>query len=361
VTEPESKPDADGAAATLDPVPNPEALAAALRTAHGLDVVELERVEDGADAAAVSFRLRTRDGSGWFVKLRPNARPAAVLIPRYLHDQGVPEVVASIPTRDGTPWLRIGTWSVFVSPLVHAPSVMRAGMSLDGWRRFGEIAARIHATRLPDELSALLATETFEPRMTALARTVDRHVGDGDDPTDDPLAASVRARWQAERPAILHLVGLAESLGARIRDRQAGGMPVPFVLCHADLHAANVLVVPDGALSIVDWDELLLAPRERDLMFVRDSVVAHVVTPDEADAFEAGYGPIEVDPLLIAWYRVDWAVQDLAGFAHEVLLDPARDPADRRRAAAFFEGHFGPDGEVPWALAAERSLAAGER
>jgi hypothetical protein len=62
-------------------------------------------------------------------------------------------------------------------------------------------------------------------------------------------------------------------------------------------------------------------------MFVRDSVVAHVVTPDEAKAFEAGYGPIEVDPLLIAWYRVDWAVQDLAGFAHEVLLDPARDPA----------------------------------
>jgi hypothetical protein len=138
----------------------------------------------------------------------------------------VPEVVASIPTRDGTPWLRIGTWSVFVSPLVDAPSVMRAGMSLDGWRRFGEIAARIHATRLPDELSALLATETFEPRMTALARTVDRHVGDGDDSTDDPLAASVRDRWQAERPAILHLVALAEALGARIRDRQAGGRPV---------------------------------------------------------------------------------------------------------------------------------------
>jgi spectinomycin phosphotransferase len=342
------------------PLPDAPTLRDALRAAHGLDVVELEPVDEGADAAAIAFRARTADGAAWFVKLRLNARLAAVLVPRWLRDRSVPEAVASVGPVSGEPWLRIGEWSVLVAPLVAAPSVMRHGMGLDGWRRFGEIAARIHATQLPADLATLVPRETFEPRMAAVAREVDRDVERRRDaPTDDALVRSVRERWRAERPMLRHLVSRTEDLGARIRDRIARGEHIPFVLCHADLHTANVLVADDGALSIVDWDELLLAPRERDLMFVRDSVVAGRVGDAQADAFEEGYGPLTVDPLLIAYYRVDWAVQDLAGYAHQVLLEPDRAPADRVIAAERFLGQFGPEGEVPWALAAERTIRAG--
>ena len=129
------------------------------------------------------------------------------------------------------------------------------------------------------------------------------------------------------------------------------------MVCHADLHANNVLVPADGGIAVIDWDEVMLAPPERDLMFVRGSAIAGVVTDAQATAFEAGYGTGEADPVLIAWYRIDWAVQDLADFARRVLLDAEAGDATRRYALELFASNFEPGGEVETAIAADDALA----
>jgi spectinomycin phosphotransferase len=80
------------------------------------------------------------------------------------------------------------------------------------------------------------------------------------------------------------------------------------------------------------------------------------VTDAQADAFEAGYGPVEIDPVLIAFYRIDWAVQDLAGLAREGLDAPDGTSIDRQRAADLFHGQFRPGDEVDTALAADAAI-----
>jgi Ser/Thr protein kinase RdoA (MazF antagonist) len=59
------------------------------------------------------------------------------------------------------------------------------------------------------------------------------------------------------------------------------------VLCHADLHTWNVLVDSVGDLWIADWDEAVLAPRERDLMFVVGGIGHGLVTPAATAAGDA--------------------------------------------------------------------------
>jgi spectinomycin phosphotransferase len=336
------------------PVLDESALRRGLAEAHGLAITDLTPEHDGADSAAWAYRATSTDGSRWFIKLRREVRPAAILVPRHLHTAGLDEVVASVPPVSGGPWLEIGPWSVLVSPLVEAASALRAGMDLDGWDRLGRFAARLHAVALPADLAALVAVESFRPTATQLAREVDdRIAADRTSAPMDELATQVADRWTAARRTILHLVDRAEELGRRIR---ADRTPRRTVLCHADLHVGNVLVGADGGLAIVDWDELVVAPPERDLMFVRGSAIAEIVTAAQADAFEGGYGSAEADTLLIGFYRIDWAVQDVAGFAHEVLVDPPIDPATRARAAALFLGHFDPGNEVDTALAADDAL-----
>jgi spectinomycin phosphotransferase len=335
--------------------PRGDALRVALRASHGLDLGDLVPERDGADATAWAWRATDAAGARWFVKARRDLREAAIRVPIHLAASGFPEVVAARPAATGDPWLEIDGWTVVVMPLVDGPTAFRAGLALDGWRDLGAFARRLHAidvaVDLPADLVALLPVERFRPKATDAAREVDARIDKLDRAGLDELSVAVRSRWLAERATIRRIVDLTDAVSDRIRARPA---PPPRVLCHADFHAANVLVEPSGGIRIVDWDEVILAPRERDLMFVRGSVVAGRVTDAEADAFEAAYEAHDIDGELVAWYRLDWTVQDLEGFAREVLFEPDRDPPTRPRAARIFEALFDADDEVGMALAIAR-------
>jgi spectinomycin phosphotransferase len=334
-------------------------IVAGLRDGYGLPVERLEFVPLGNDSAAWTYRAIAPGASKSFVKVRREPRPAGIRIPRFLRDAGLTEVVAAHRTWAGEPWLEIGPWSILVYPYIDAQSAKQAGMDDDGWRHLGAFAGRLHATMLPDDLSGLVPREEFRPRANALAREMGREVDayPRGAARHDELAERLVAAWTSHRAEIEWLVERSESLARRITDRAANARPaLPFVLCHADLHVGNVLVDRHGHISIVDWDEVTFAPPERDLMFVRGSAVAGRVSDREATAFESGYGSSDADPLLIAWYRIDWAVQDFADFARRVILDPELGTPTRARALALFEETFEPGGEVETAVIAERQV-----
>ena len=126
--------------------------------------------------------------------------------------------------------------------------------------------------------------------------------------------------------------------GARRTDGTAGadaaGPPPEFVLCHSDIHAANLLVAADGALYIVDWDEPILAPKERDLMYAGGGQSFLGYTPQEEEAlFYRGYGETQVDPVGLAYYRYERIIEDIAAFC-EQLLTSGKGGADPRTVAA---------------------------
>jgi spectinomycin phosphotransferase len=340
--------------------PDEATLRAALGDGYGLPIDRLEVELAGADALAWAWRATTRSGAALFVKLRPDVRPAAVLVPRHLHSIGLSEVVAALPTVGGEARLEVDGWTAVVTELVEGSAVAEAGLDPDGWRRLGAFSARLHAVVLPDELTALLRVEDFRSPATDRARALDGRLDSSGEAGLDEHSLAVRRRWIAERPTIARIVALSDEIGERIRarpDPERG----PFVLCHADFHGGNVLIDRGGGLHVIDWDEVVLAPPERDLMFVRGSVVAGPVGDAEADAFEAGYGPLTVDLERLAWYRIDWAVQDVTGWAEEVLFQPDRDPPSRPRARRIFDGLFGPGSEVAGALAIAAELGMAER
>jgi spectinomycin phosphotransferase len=78
---------------------------------------------------------------------------------------------------------------------------------------------------------------------------------------DDALVAALAAGWGVAAAA----VDRSERLGRAV----AAASP-RLVLCHGDLHLANLLVDGGGRLAVVDWDGVSLAPRERDLCFLAE-------------------------------------------------------------------------------------------
>ena len=46
----------------------------------------------------------------------------------------------------------------------------------------------------------------------------------------------------------------------------------------------------DGELWLIDWDEVIRAPKERDLMFVVGGISTSLIQPHETEWFFEGYG-----------------------------------------------------------------------
>jgi aminoglycoside phosphotransferase (APT) family kinase protein len=91
------------------------------------------------------------------------------------------------------------------------------------------------------------------------------HLDDG--VSDDPVAVKLVAFLKEQYDEILDLVRRAHRLAPALQARSP-----EYVLCHSDIHAGNILIDTSGVLYIVDWDDPILAPKERDLMFIGGGV-----------------------------------------------------------------------------------------
>jgi spectinomycin phosphotransferase len=149
-----------------------------------------------------------------------------------------------------------------------------------------------------------------------------------------------------QQPSIRQLLHHAETLAQVTRRKN-----LPFVLCHADIHVGNVLLTAQAALYVVDWDTLVLAPKERDLMFMGMGMGdSHSFTHDEQAAlFYQGYGPVDTDRAALAFYRCERIVQDIDAYCQQIL-NTTGDSSDRRNGLRQLRSQFGPDGVVARAL-----------
>ena len=330
----------------LEPPALPEdEILSALRAGYGLDARALAFLPLGQDDSAWVYRVSMPERH-YFLKLRSSGlNRASLAVPRYLHDQGLEQVIAPLPTLTGKLYHAFDRYSLILYPFIEDAQPLPSGRAGAQWRRFGSALRRMHDLALPLDVAALLRRETFEPAANTLAAQVDDLVSAAD--FADPLQAELAAFWRQRQPDIRECMARAADYGQRL-----AAQPAPeLCLCHADPHWDNVLVDAADQLWLVDWDDALLAPRERDFMFIIGGISAHWATPRDTGLFFQGYGPVEVNPLALAYYRADWAVQDLSGYAERVFLQPELGEATRQEALRIFKGLFEAGGIVEKALA----------
>src|SRR5205085_5456402 len=100
----------------------------------------------------------------------------------------------------------------------------------------GRIFQRIHQVRLPPVGFESLRKERFDPREYARwIRTFETQH------TQEPSSTSasqraLRSSWKAHQPTIHTAVTTLEKLAAVLQSRT-----FPYVICHADLHARNLI------------------------------------------------------------------------------------------------------------------------
>jgi len=327
-----------------------ETLLSGAQAAYGLPLAGLDFLPLGADLNTAVYRAETQAGAAFFLKLRlGNFDATSVTLPAFLAGQGIRHVIAPLPTRDGLLWAETGYGRLILYPFINGHDAYQAALSPTGWRAFGETVRAIHdaTARAPAGLLAHMPREAFAaPGLDTLERLLP--LGEAG-PYVDEIAAGAGATLRAEAANLRHLLARTRYFRQDLFARS-----LPFVLCHADLHAGNLLITPGGDFYIIDWDTALLAPRERDLMFIGSGLgFAGLSAPNEPPLFYPGYGDNGIDAAALAYYRYARIVEDLAIFCEQLLRGPAGGD-DRAQALRWMRANFLPGGTLDMARAADR-------
>ncbi|WP_165956744.1 phosphotransferase enzyme family protein [Kribbella antibiotica] len=275
----------------------------------GLDVVELSPVGFGADLAAQVWKARTATNA-YAVKWSGAGSNTGHQVAAYLGDCGLPGVPEVVRTVEGGLWTFHGKKKrLTVAPWIDGARAAEVGLTVEQWHQYGALLRRVHDAEPPARLrEALPRHSPVDARVPGLAAEVRAWT-----PSDD-VEAAVAELWREYADTIDVLL--------------AGDPPAPEgprVVCHGDPHLGNVLVGADG-LQLIDWDDVILAPREQDLMFMLGGMGdVGTTTPAQVESFLTGYGPHAIDHDAVRYYRHVRAREDVVLWSHQALTGPDRE------------------------------------
>jgi spectinomycin phosphotransferase len=256
-----------------DPGLDPGMISACLDDQYDLRASAIKFLPLGYDLNAAVYKVSAEDGTDYFLKIRFGpVDESGLLVPRTLSERGIRNVLAPLKTRSSALWCSCDGPSLVLYPFVAGADAMTSGMTDEQWHVFGSTLQAVHSSGLTEELSGRLPVETFVLPSGALVR----HILDLTNTMEfeNTVTAQFAAIWRENAARIHQMLARAEELGRQLQFRS-----FDHVLCHADIHAANILVSDDGQIHLIDWDGPLIAPRERDLLFVIGSIIARGRAP----------------------------------------------------------------------------------
>ncbi|HEX9017674.1 MAG TPA: aminoglycoside phosphotransferase family protein, partial [Anaerolineaceae bacterium] len=311
-----------------------EQILACLRDCFGIRAKSVAFLPIGNDATAWAYRVDAAKNEHYFLKIKKGTfYPASLTVPRYLHDHGLSQVVAPLPGQDKQLWQPLREFRLILYPFIEGRDGMSAGLTSAQWRDFGRALERIHATRLPAALAGQMRREDFRPPWEATVRELAKRIAH--EQFRDPCKEALADFWQSRAAEIERITARTEALGAALRSA-----PPEFVLCHSDIHTANILVEPGSDLAIIDWDYPQFAPAERDLMFVVGAGEPGQPASQDEQCFFEGYGPAQVNQTALAYYRYEWVVQEIGDYGARVFLSSDGGEVTRQASVQGFRALF---------------------
>ena len=310
---------------------------------YEIDVHAVQCVSGGADMNAFIYKADSKSNS-YFVKLKYDCTNEINLsIIRLLYDSGIKEIIYPIPTLETKLFQQFEHFKIIVYPFINAPNGFTQKLSGKQWNQLGKVLREIHATSVPPSIQQQLRKETYSSKYREIVRSFYNQIVF--DNSDDKITADFKSFFNQHITSIRQLVDSAEKLSKRIQPDFN-----KYVLCHSDIHAGNVLVANEESLYIIDWDEPMLAPKERDLMFIGGGVCNVWNKPHEVRYFYDGYGNTKVDKIMLAYYRHERIVEDIAEFGQILLSRDQNDPF-RLESIKHFKAMFDPNNVVEIAFA----------
>ncbi|GCE09119.1 phosphotransferase [Dictyobacter aurantiacus] len=268
----------------------------------------------------------------WIVKLSRLNTPTVARVTSYLHDElGLSFVIGPVLPLDQRAIPRVHGYNLSLYPFLEGKTLSYDSLNEEHQAEIAQYLRSMHDAKLPQPIRALLPREAFD-KFQASARSLVRKAREyiGNDALLERLRDIVMSQWDVIDQTIENGYRLSQYCKQHAYE---------LVICHADIHPFNIIQTAT-TLIMIDWDGIMLAPRERDLMFYRQEMNA------EDSDFHRAYGlDYHVDAYLMSYYNYEWVLQEYTDYIGR-LFDMQLGEEARAHALDEFHALFGSQQEL---------------
>jgi spectinomycin phosphotransferase len=319
-----------------------------LNTDYSIKIARLTFLPIGADMNAFVYKAEADDRS-YFIKLkRGHHHDISATIIALLYDARIQHIIPPIKNTRGQPIQHIDDFTLIVSPFVEGQDGFSRRLTDNQWVTLGKVIKEIHKLNVPSSIQYMIRREDYSSKWREVVRSHYAHIESK--PNTDEISLKLITFMKNNATIIHRLVDRAEQLGKQIQDQSP-----EFVLCHSDIHGGNVLMDGNDIIYIVDWDDPIMAPKERDLMFIGGGVANVWNKRHEERFFYKGYGKTEINMAILAYYRHERIVEDIALIGQQLFLSSV-DNQTRIESYKHFIDQFEPHGVVEIAFKTDENL-----
>lgn len=286
-----------------------ESIITCLYNGYGVTIKLVEFLPSDVESEDFTYRVIAANGTPYDLKLRRTFfDEKTTAIPALLAANGAICASAPVLTSARLLWLHTHGHYWMLLPVHSGKTGFDALQSRTQWTQLGQSMKAIHTCKLTSKLEKLVPQETFSSRGRKKVSLLDELFQVNT--VQEPVSAKLIALWQTKREDIQLILARAEKLSRGLGKRIPGK-----VICHGNFQAENIISTEKGNAAIVNWNTLVFAPKERDLMFVGGDAAK----PREETWFYQGYGETEIDYSLLSYYRYEHLLDEIARLSEKIL------------------------------------------
>lgn len=222
-----------------------------------------------------------------------------------LHEKaGINGLTYPQPTKDGQLQTEILGYPSVLFNYIEGKTALESKPTNEEYEKFGALLAQVHqaVTTVDYPVKETFDIPTKDDYLKVLSHLELDTEDEGVKKEAFDTLQTLRSRLKEE------LVKL-ESLQSQLRNSN-----IDFVLCHGEPSPGNIMVGEDGEVYLIDWDEPIVAPKEKDLLFF-----GHTSEP-----VLKGYSQHSSDTIINKnierFYSLLWNVNEIADWGDRIFF-----------------------------------------
>lgn len=288
-----------------------ELIKSKLEENYGIKVTKL--TFNTAGEASWSYKVETESGELFFFKIHNSLLHYKIrfdLTYKLFNDCGIKNITHPIKNTNGELIIQIDNYPAALFNYINGNNASENDLNNDQKSALGKLLGQIH--------KAKDAIGDFEIKEDFAYGNKDRLLDSINNAQDLLNEESEYIKKVAEllieyKDRILNQLKVLEELGNKLRNSE-----ISFVICHGEPHRWNTMVNNKGEVFLIDWDDSIFAPKEKDLTMVKDDSLV-------LEGYKSVVGDFNLNQEVIRYYDLEWNISEIDAWSKQILYDNTND------------------------------------